>query len=99
MIRSGSNPINREQVASAATGSSASTIFPRGRAEPLRGPFPSIATMPSGDNEVDRHSGTQIKDALLNALPVENILRPTVSRARHYAKHVLHAERDAGPVV
>ena len=46
-IRSGSNPINRAQVASAATGSSASTIFPMGRGVPLSGPFPSIATMPS----------------------------------------------------
>src|ERR1017187_1793693 len=46
-ILSGSNPISRAQVASAATGSSASTIFPRGRGVPLSGPFPSIATMPS----------------------------------------------------
>ena len=46
-IRSGSNPISLEQVTSAATGSSASTIFPRRRAAPLRGPLPSVATMPS----------------------------------------------------
>src|SRR5208337_3698189 len=51
------------------------------------------------DNEVDRNGGAQIEDALLNALPVEDVLRPSISRTRHYAKHVLHAERDAGPVV
>jgi len=44
---SGSNPINRAQVASAATGSSAKTILPNRRGVPFRGPFPSIATMPS----------------------------------------------------
>ena len=42
-----SNPIKYVQVASAATGSSASTILPSGRGVPFRGPFPSIATMPS----------------------------------------------------
>src|SRR5271166_5546994 len=51
------------------------------------------------DNEVDRNSGAQIEDALLNALPVKNILRPSISRAWHYAEHVLHAERDARPVM
>src|ERR1035441_5600868 len=51
------------------------------------------------DNEVDRNGGAQIEDAFLNALPVEDVLRPSISRTRHYAKHVLHAERDAGPVV
>jgi len=30
---------------------------------------------------------------------VENILRPSVSRARHDTKHVLHAESDARPVM
>ena len=48
---------------------------------------------------MDRNGGAQIEDALLNALPVENVLWPSVSRARHYAEHVLHAERDAGPVM
>src|SRR5664280_2022340 len=51
------------------------------------------------NNEVDRNGGAQIEDAFLNALPVEDVLRPSISRTRHYAKHVLHAERDAGPVV
>src|SRR5271166_2391506 len=44
------------------------------------------------DNEVDWNGGAQIKDALLNALPVENILRPSVSCARNNAEHVLRSE-------
>src|SRR5579871_4673768 len=44
---SGSKPIRRAQVASAATGSSASTIFPSSRGVPCSGPLPSIALMPS----------------------------------------------------
>ena len=51
------------------------------------------------DHEVDRNGCAQIEDALLNALPMENILRPSVSRARYYAEHVLHSKSDAGPVV
>src|SRR5271165_6187580 len=51
------------------------------------------------DHEVDRNGGAQIQDALLNAVPVENVLRPSVSRARHYTEHVLHTKSDAGPVV
>ena len=43
---------------------------------------------PVRDNEVDRNGCAQIENALLNAFPVENILRPSVSRARHYTKHV-----------
>src|SRR5271157_4853857 len=51
------------------------------------------------DHEMDRNGGAQIEDALLNALPVEDVLRPSISRTRHYAKHVLHAERHTRPVV
>src|SRR5271165_3847574 len=54
---------------------------------------------PVRDHEMDRNGGTQIENALLNALPVENILRPSVSCARYYAEHVLHAKSNAGPVV
>ena len=46
-IRPASNPINLAQVASAATGSSASTIFPRERELPFGGRCLSMATMPS----------------------------------------------------
>src|SRR5664280_1759334 len=35
------------------------------------------------DNEVDRNGGAQIEDAFLNALPVEDVLRPSISRTQH----------------
>src|SRR3974377_478931 len=55
-----------------------------------------------GDNSVCNHqmnwnSGAHVKDALLDALPMENVLRPSVPRTRHDAKHVLHAQCAAGP--
>src|SRR5271166_3746332 len=92
-IRRGSNPVSLAQVASAATGSSPITIFRKGLGVPLSGPLPSIATMPSWGG------GAQIKDALLNALPMENILRPSVPCTRHHTEHVFHAEGNAGPVM
>ena len=79
-IRSGSNPINLAQVASAATGSSASTIFPRERELPLRGPLPIHGHNAVCDNEVDRNCGAYIKDALLNAFPMEDVLRPSADK-------------------
>ena len=54
---------------------------------------------PISNYEADRNGGAQIKDALLNAFPMENILGPTVSRTRHDTEHVLHTERDARPVM
>src|SRR5690349_5687075 len=52
-----------------------------------------------GDNELDRNGRAYIKNAFLNALPVENILGPAVPRARHSAEHVLHTDSHAGPVM
>src|ERR1035437_5397673 len=54
---------------------------------------------PVRNYEADRNGCAQIKDAFLNSPPMENVLRPSVSRTRYYAKHVLHTERDAGPVM
>src|SRR5271166_6618537 len=51
------------------------------------------------DDEVNRNGGAEIEDAFLNAVPVEDILRPSVSCARNYAEYIFHAESDAGPVV
>ena len=51
------------------------------------------------DDKVNRNGGAQIEDALLDALPMKNIFRPSVSCTRHKSEHVLHAERDARPVV
>ena len=53
-IRPPSNPINRAQVASKATGWSANTILPNGRGVPFSGPFPSIARCHPRD-EMDRN--------------------------------------------
>src|SRR4029077_6684238 len=52
-----------------------------------------------GDNEVDRDGRAHIKNAFLNALPVENVLWPAVPRARYDAEHVFHTQRNAGPVM
>src|ERR1035437_434852 len=54
---------------------------------------------PVSDHEADWHRSAKIKDALLNTIPMEHILRPSVSRTRHDAEHVLHTERDARPVM
>ncbi len=54
---------------------------------------------PVRDNKVDRNRGAEIEDALLTALPAENVLRPSISCTRHYTKHVLHAQSDPRPVM
>ena len=41
------------------------------------------------DHEVYWNCSAQIEIALLNAFPVEKILRPLVSRSRNYAEHVV----------
>src|SRR5882724_1513991 len=45
------------------------------------------------------HRGANVQDALLDSLPVKNVFWPTVPGSRYYAKHVLHAECDARPVM
>src|SRR5262245_44564187 len=52
-----------------------------------------------GDYEMRTHGCAYIENALVNACPVKNVLRPAVSTARHNPEHVFHAESDAGPVV
>src|SRR5208337_5132909 len=49
------------------------------------------------DDEVNRDCGADIEDAFVNTFPVKNILRPPVSCARYYTKHVLHTESDTRP--
>ncbi|HME31308.1 MAG TPA: hypothetical protein VKG65_01010 [Terriglobales bacterium] len=51
------------------------------------------------NHEVDWNGGAQIENAFLNALSVENILRPAVSCARNDTEHILHAQRDPRPVM
>jgi hypothetical protein len=51
------------------------------------------------DHKVNRHSGADVENALLDAVPVEDVLGPTVSASGDHPEHVLHAESDAGPVM
>ena len=51
------------------------------------------------DNKVDRHRCADVEDTAMDSLPVENILRPAIFSSRHDAEHVLHAKRDACPMV
>ncbi len=54
---------------------------------------------PIRDNEVDRRCGADVENAAMDPLPVEKVLRPAILAPRHNAEHVLHAERDSGPMV
>jgi ribosomal protein S18 acetylase RimI-like enzyme len=48
---------------------------------------------------MDRHRRHEIDNALLDAMPMQQVLRPPVLHAGHHAEHVLHAESDSAPVV
>src|ERR1035441_10336377 len=80
--RPASNPINRAQVASAATGSSASTIFPSGRGLPLSGPLPSIATIPSA---ITKWTGT-LPAVLLYFRPGDAIMACFDDECEHWGQ-------------
>jgi hypothetical protein len=82
-----------------ATGSFAKSNFSEGPRSTIQRPIALHRNNSLSNHEVDWDSGTDIKNALLNALPVEDILWPSVSRARHYTKHVFSAERDARPLM
>src|ERR1700730_11435949 len=51
------------------------------------------------DYEVHRRRRADIKDAPVDALPMQNILGPAILCARHDTEHVFHAQGNAGPVV
>src|SRR6266542_1466578 len=51
------------------------------------------------DDEVHRYCRADIEDASVDALPMQDVLRPPVLRARDHAEHILHTQRDASPVV
>ena len=42
----------------------------------------------TSDDKVDRYGCTDIEDAAMNPFPMEEILRPSLLRARHDAEHV-----------
>ena len=52
-----------------------------------------------GNHEVRPNCRADVENASLDALPMENVFWPPVDGARNYAKHVLHRQRDPGPMV
>ena len=52
-----------------------------------------------GDDVVDGDCGGEFDDGVVDALPVEGVVRPAVDRAGECAEEVLQTEGDAGPVV
>jgi hypothetical protein len=53
------------------------------RSSPCKGPFPSIASIPSAITKSTWDGRTDIEDALVNSVPMENVLRPPVFHHRH----------------
>src|ERR1039457_2753760 len=51
------------------------------------------------DDEMHWNRRTNIENAPVDSLPMQNILRPAVLCARHYPEHVFHAQGNASPVV
>jgi hypothetical protein len=54
------------------------------------------------NHKIDRNRGADVENALLDAVPVENVFRPTISASRDDAEHVLHAEsinRNGGSMI
>ena len=51
------------------------------------------------DHKVNPHRGADVENALLDAIPVEDVLGPAIPASRNHAEHVLHDESDARPVM
>src|ERR1035437_2516457 len=51
------------------------------------------------DDEMHWSRRTNIENAPVDAIPMQNVLGPAVLCARHYTEHILHAQRNASPVV
>src|SRR6267378_4612174 len=51
------------------------------------------------DDELRPNRRANVENAFVDSSPVKDILRPAVAAARNNAKHVLHAERDSGPMM
>ena len=54
---------------------------------------------PVRDYEMNRSRGANIQYAFMDAVPVQNAFRPAVLHPRNDAEHVLHTQRDSGPVM
>src|ERR1022692_4385879 len=63
----------------------------------LQGAVPLHGLDSVGNHEVIRDGRTDIEDALVNSVPMETVLGPTVSHPGYDAEHVLQTERDTGP--
>ena len=51
------------------------------------------------DHKMNRNRGADVENALLNTVPVENVLGPAIPASRDDAEHVFHAQSDARPVM
>src|SRR4030088_1408084 len=87
------------QVASAATASSARTILPSRPRCAVQWAVPLHRQDRVCDHKMNRHRGADVENALLDAVPVQNVLGPAIPASWDHTEHVLHAEGDTGPVM
>jgi len=66
---------------------------------PIKRPIPFHGDDAVCNDEVRAYSGADIENALVDTCPVKDIFGPAIAASGDNAKHVFHAERDAGPVV
>ena len=96
---SGSMPIRRAPVTSAATGSFETTTTP----EWTRRPEQRTVSFHPDDAVDDRQRGPDraydVEDRVRHVVDVENVLGPPVDASRHAAEAVLERERHRDPVV
>src|SRR3989442_1278236 len=50
-------------------------------------------------HKVNERSRADVQDALVNPMPVQDVLRPTILHPRHDTEHILQTQRDARPVM
>ena len=51
------------------------------------------------DGEMSAHRAVDIDNALVDSMPVKEILWPAVLHSRHQPKQILHRERHPGPMM
>ena len=54
---------------------------------------------PVSNYEMRTDCGANVENALVNAGPVKDVLRPAVTRSGNDSEDILHAECDASPVM
>ena len=95
----GSSPMMRAAVASTAGRLAPTSTSPIGFRLPRIGPSPSMQSMRVDDGQRARQRAVDVDDRLRNAVVVQHVLGPAVFDAGQHAVEVLHARRDADPVV